>query len=127
MDASEYIAAPVWNCGVFYEKMLRNLIKSWKISGNEQKVINFWWGMDSGIVDFFYSRRLVPRETQKLLEFLKGMIINGAFHPFAGPVYSQDGEMKVKPGQFASREQIVGMDWFVDIISSKLPPVIEQG
>ncbi len=121
--ANEYIAAPVWNWGVFYEKMLRNLINSWRIFGSGQKVINFWWGMDSGIVDFFYSRRLVPRETQKLLDFLKNMIINGVFHPFTGPIYSQDGILRIKQEQLATREQIVGMDWFVDIIESELPPI----
>lgn len=126
--ANCYIAAPVWNWGIFYEKMLRNLmINSRKPFGSEQKVINFWWGMDSGIVDFFYSKRLVPPETRKLLDFLKNMIINGAFHPFTGPIYSQDGVLRVKKDEFATREQIVGMDWFVDVIESKLPQVTEVG
>ena len=121
-NTNGYIAAPVWNWGVFYEKMLRNLINSRRLFGSEQKVINFWWGMDSGIVDFFYSKRLVPRETQKLLNFLKKMIINGMFHPFTGPIYSQDGVLRVRQDQLATREQIVDMDWFVDIIESELPP-----
>ena len=125
--AGEYIAAPVWNWGIFYEKMLRNLIHSGKISGSGNKVINFWWGMDSGIVDFFYSKRLVPGETQKLLDFLKSMIINRMFHPFTGPIYSQDGALKVKPGKQATRVQIIEMDWFVNMIDSKLPPVMRSG
>jgi len=120
---NEYIAAPVWNWGVFYEKMLRNLMNSRKLSVSGQKVINFWWGMDSGIVDFFYSRRLVPPETQKLLDFLKSMIISGVFSPFTGPIYRQDGALMVKKGEVATREQIVGMDWFVNVISSKLPEI----
>jgi basic membrane protein A len=125
--ANEYIAAPVWNWGIFYEKMLRSLVNSaWRPFGTEQKVINFWWGMDSGIVDFFYSKRLVPRETQKLLDFIKNMIVNDVFHPFTGPIFSQNGDLMVKNEQLATREQIVGMDWFVDIIESELPPVISQ-
>lgn len=125
--ANEYIAAPVWNWGIFYEKMLRSLVNSaWKPFGTEQRVINFWWGMDSGIVDFFYSKRLVPRETQKLLDFLKNMIVNDVFHPFTGPIYSQDGSLVVKKDQLATREQIVGMDWFADIVESELPPVVSQ-
>lgn len=123
---NEYIAAPVWNWGIFYEKMLRSLASTWKPFGSDQKVINFWWGMDSGIVDFFYSRRLVPRETQKLLEFLKNMIANGVFHPFTGPIYRQDGTLMVKSEQLATREQIVGMDWFVEGIDSELPEVESQ-
>jgi len=122
-STNEYIAAPVWNWGIFYEKMLRNLMNSRKSSVSGQKVINFWWGMDSGIVDFFYSRRLVPPETQKLLDFLKNMIINGMFSPFTGPIYSQDGTLKVKKGEMATREQIIGMDWFVNVIDSKLPQI----
>lgn len=120
--ANEYIAAPVWNWGIFYEKMLRNLMNSfWRPFGPENKVINFWWGMDSGIVDFFYSRRLVPAETQKLLDFLKNMIITGAFNPFTGPIYSQDGALMVKKNEFATRDQIIAMDWFVDSVGSRLP------
>lgn len=119
----EYIAAPVWNWGIFYEKILRNLMNGSRRSFNPgQKMINFWWGMDSGIVDFFYSRRLVPPETQKLLDFLKNMIISGTFSPFTGPIYSQDGKLMVKSGEFATRDQIIGMDWFVNVIDSQLPP-----
>lgn len=123
-STGEYIAAPVWNWGIFYEKILRNLMNGSRRSFSPgQKMINFWWGMDSGIVDFFYSRRLVPPETQKLLDFLKNMIINGSFSPFTGPIYSQDGRLMVKNGEFATRDQIIGMDWFVNAIDSQLPKI----
>ncbi len=121
---NEHIAAPVWNWGIFYEKMLRNLMKgSRKALSADQKVINFWWGMDSGIVDFFYSRRLVPPETQKLLDFMEKMIINGMYHPFTGPIYSQDGILRVKKDEIATREQIVGMDWCVNMVDGELPKI----
>ncbi len=122
---NEYIAAPVWNWGIFYEKMLRSLINR-KPFGPGQRVVNFWWGMDSGIVDFFYSRRLVPVETQKLLDFLKNMIINGTFNPFTGPIYDQGKQLRVKKDEFATRDQIIGMDWFVDAVESKLPKVSKE-
>jgi len=117
----DYIAAPIWNWGIFYEHMIRNIMNNRKIFGNDNRVVNFWWGMDSGIVDFFYSKRLVPVETQKLVEFLRNMIIKGEFHPFTGPIYSQDGKLRVKHNEIATREQIINMDWFVSIIDSKLP------
>lgn len=124
--ANEHIAAPVWNWGIFYEKMLRNLLVNYrKAFGPGQKLVNFWWGMDSGIVDFFYSKRRVPRETQKLVNFLKDMIVNGMFYPFTGPIYSQQQELKVRQGEIATREQIITMNWFVDAIESELPPVVD--
>ncbi len=116
----DYIAAPIWNWGIFYENMIRNIMNNRKIFGNDNRVVNFWWGMDSGIVDFFYSKRLVPSETQKLVEFLKSMIIKGELHPFKGPIYSQDGKLRVKHNQTATRDQIINMDWFVNIIDSRL-------
>lgn len=124
-EKNDYIAAPVWNWGIFYEKILRSIINnSKKMTGH--KLVNFWWGMDSGIVDFFYSKRSVPRETQKLLDFLKNMIINGAFNPFAGPIYNQNGTLKIKPGQVATRQQIITMNWFVDVIDSELPKCLKK-
>jgi len=117
----DYIAAPIWNWGIFYENMIRNIMNNRKIFGNDNRVFNFWWGMDSGIVDFFYSKRLVPPETQKLVEFLRDMIIKGEFHPFTGPIYSQDGRLMVKHNETATRDQIINMDWLVNIIDSKLP------
>ena len=118
---NDYIAAPVWNWGIFYEKILVNILNNALKKGASQKVVNFWWGLDSGIVDFFYSKRFVPRETQKLIEFLKTMIVSGMFHPFTGPIYNQNGTIKVKANQIATRQQIVTMNWFVDIIESELP------
>jgi basic membrane protein A len=123
---SGHIAAPVWNWGIFYEKMLRNiLVNSRKIVGPGQKTVNFWWGMDSGIVDFFYSKRLVPRETQKLVNFLKNMIVSGMFHPFTGPIFNQNQELKVRQGEIATREQIITMNWFVDMIDSEMPLIAD--
>ncbi len=122
----EHIAAPVWNWGIFYEKMLRNiLVSSKKIYSPGQKIVNFWWGMDSGIVDFFYSKRRVPRETQKLVNFLKDMIINGVFHPFTGPIYNRQQELKVRHEEIATREQIITMNWFVDSVDSELPQIAD--
>ncbi len=123
---NDYIAAPVWNWGIFYEKILVNILNSFLKKGASQKVVNFWWGMDSGIVDFFYSKRFVPRETQKLIEFIKTMIINGMFHPFTGPIYNQNGTVKVKGNQIATRQQIVTMNWFVDVVESELPKAAKK-
>ncbi len=118
----DYIAAPVWNWGVFYEKMLVNMLNNQRrFFGSSQKVVNFWWGMDSGIVDFFYSKRLLPRDSVKLIDSFRNMITSGTFHPFTGPIYNQNGVLKIKPGQTATRHQIISMNWFVDIVKSELP------
>lgn len=129
-EANEYkkretIAALVWNWGIFYERILKGILSgSWlnlsELFGAETKPINFWWGIDSGILDIFYSKRLVPVETQKLVEFMKNMIMSDNFNPFSGPVYDRDGNLVIEEGNFASREQILSMDWFVEGVEGEL-------
>jgi basic membrane protein A and related proteins len=121
----ETIAALVWNWGMFYERILKGILSgSWlsfsDLFGAESKPVNFWWGMDSGILDIFYSKRLVPQETQKLVNFLKNMIINDNFNPFRGPVYDREGKLVIEEGNIATREQILSMDWFVEGVEGDL-------
>ena len=121
----EFIAAPVWNWGVFYEKIISNILElklnpvGELLSGN-QKLVNYWWGMDAGIVDITYSEKLVPRETQKLVAAMKKMISKAGYHPFTGPVYDRNGFLRVMHNKTASHEQILSMDWFVDTVDGSL-------
>lgn len=122
---NKYIAAPVWNWGIFYERIIKSLLNdTWKglaeILGAGQKPVNFWWGMDSGVVDFFYSTRFLPKETQKLINFLKRMIISGEFQPFSGPIYDQGGKMRIKRDSVATHDEIITMDWFVDAVEGEI-------
>ncbi len=127
---SKYLAVPIWNWGIFYEKILKNVLSdSWKtvadMFGHSSKLINFWWGMDSGVVDIIYSDKRVPIETQKLIELMKRMIINNAYHPFTGPIYDQKGEIMIPQDAIASNEQVLTMDWLVDVVEGDLP-IISQ-
>lgn len=128
---AEYLATPVWNWGIFYEKMLNDILNdTWKsvtdIFGTNSRLINYWWGMDSGIVDIFYSKKHVPRETQKLLQFLKRMIETGSFQPFTGPIYDQNGKLRIEKDEFADHDAILSMDWLVDIVESEMPKISKR-
>lgn len=119
----EYITAPVWNWGVFYERIIRSLLNGTVnaitgLFGSSEKLINFWWGIDSGIVDIFYSKTLVPLETQKLVELMKKNIASGEYHPFTGPVYDRKGILRIKDDEAAGHDQILSMDWFVNAVES---------
>lgn len=119
----KYLATPIWQWGVFYEKILNNILNdTFKtivdiFSGNS-KLINFWWGLAAGVVDIFYSKELVPTETQKLVNLMKRMIMNNLYHPFTGPIYDQNGVLRIDNEETASHEQILSMDWFIDTIET---------
>lgn len=120
----KYLATPIWNWGIFYEKIINNILNNTfktiiDIFSSNTKLINFWWGIDTGVVDIFYSKEEVPRETQKLVNFMKKMISNNLFHPFSGPIYDKHGILKIGEDETASYEQILSMNWFAENVDAE--------
>lgn len=118
-----HLAAPIWQWGIFYEKIVGSLLNNhfWNddslYSGND-KLINFWWGMETGVVDLFYSEKYVPPETQKLVNIMKKIIINNDYNPFTGPILDQFGELRIQPETSAASEEIFNMNWFVETVDA---------
>lgn len=120
-ETYKYLAAPIWHWGVFYERILRNILNDTvntitDLFSNNNKIINFWWGIASGVLDVYYFKEYIPLETQKLVNFFKKMIIDNAYHPFSGPIYDQQGNLIIENDEVATHEQILTMDWYVDNI-----------
>lgn len=123
----KYLAVPVWNWGIFYEKMTRSILSGATRpygdiqSSGKGSFRSYWWGMDSDIIDFFYSKRSIPSQTQKLIEVMKDAIRNGKLHIFSGPLYDQKGVLRLPAGKDASRREILSMDWLVDFVHGSIP------
>lgn len=124
-----YLAVPVWNWGIFYEKVLRSILSGAMRIGadasSSSPIRNYWWGMDSGLLDFFYARNIIPRDTQKLLETLKNAIVSNAFNPFSGPVYDRSGMLRVEDGEVATHDEIVSMDWMAEGVLGDMPDITD--
>ncbi len=121
-DGPVNLAMPVWHWGVYYETILRHILnRSFQSEYEEStKALNYYWGMEAGVVELFCSKRL-PDGTQKLAEFLRQGICSGICKPFYGPLCRQDGQVIHKEGHSLSPEQIVNMDWLVDNVIGDLP------
>lgn len=116
------MAMPVWHWGVFYEKMIRQILSgSWKYddASDETKGLNYWWGMSAGIVDVICSHHL-PIGTVRLVELLKNTISSGDFNPFSGVLYSQDGLIQ-REDESLSPEEIATMDWLAENVIGSIP------
>lgn len=122
-----YLAVPVWNWGIFYEKMVRSILNAGlrsnvdTLTSGKKQILNYWWGMDSGILDFFYSKRLVPKETQRLTELVKSAITNRKFEVFTGALYDKTGTLRLAENNVATREEILSMDWLLNFIHGEIP------
>lgn len=126
-DQITNLVMPVWNWGIFYERLLRSIMSGfWKKEDDTdgQKALNYWWGMSAGVIDIICSQN-VPMATRQLVDLLKQLICKGEFSPFDGEIIAQDGTVKSRNGERMQPEEIVTMDWLVDNVIGIIPTIEE--
>lgn len=113
----DYLAAPIWKWDVFYTKIINSMLNGSysRIVKNtkSKKLINFWWGLESGGIDIYMNENIVPTETQKLVNLMKRLISTDQFRPFNGPLKDQTGVLRVFEEHVLSAAEIIEMDWYV--------------
>lgn len=114
-----YLAAPIWNWGRFYQKIIESVLsgsyqKLIALNSDENQLHNFWWGIDSGVLDLNYSADYIPRETVRLVEVMKKLLVSEQFHPFSGPLIDRNGILRVAENTTLSPGEILEMDWYLD-------------
>ncbi len=117
------VAMPVVNWGVLYERLIKMVIDgAWEKTDTptDDKAINYWWGLSSGVIDVILSEK-VPQATARLVELMKQMIISDQFAPFSGEMKDQCGEVKCTAGHSLPIEQIMTMNWLVDNVAGEIP------
>lgn len=120
------LAMPLWNWGIFYEKMIRSILEGnyQEEENGERKALNYWWGMSAGVIDLICSKN-VPIGVRRLVGHFKKDICSGSIVPFYGEIYSQDGTLKNHEGQEMKPEKIMKMDWLVDNVIGRIPAIGE--
>ena len=120
------IASSLWNWGTFYRKILESVLDgSWdelQSTSDAGQTINYWWGLSAGVVDVRLGEK-VPAETARLVRLLRESMIAGSFQPFDGPVYDQNGELRIAEGEKLTPHQIMMMDWLVENVDGEIPKI----
>lgn len=114
---------PLWHWGNFYEQLIWAIMDgTWKYDDDPstKKAINYWWGMEEGVVDVVFSKYL-PNELKRLADLLKSAICSEVFNPFSGILYSQTGTVLNDPEGSLSPEEIMTMDWLADNVIGSIP------
>ena len=115
-------AMPFWNWGEFYVRIVQSIMNGgWSAGSNSERALNYWWGMDAGVIDVLCSRTL-PAETQRLVSLLRQAVCSRDFDPFAGVLYAQDGRV-VMPADHSrlTAEQVITMDWLASNVIGRIP------
>lgn len=101
--------------GGFYIKVVNEVLAGkWKSTST-------WGGLDQKMVALAPFNAKVPKELRDQITNLKGKIISGKLHPFAGPIVDQAGRERVRAGITISDDELGRMNYFVQGVDSKLP------
>ena len=117
------LASPSWLWGEFYVRIVRELLRDPRrvpLAEDSDRAINYWWGMNSGVVDLELSGEL-PEGTRALARILQNGIRTGAIQPFRRLIRAQDGRVVNDGSRDLSMEEILKMDWLCDRVDGLLP------
>ena len=119
------LGSPVWVWGKFYEFVIRNIFSgSWKQERDGSTALNYWLGMDSGVIDLDLSRKL-PSGVRQMAKILCHDMISGTLDPFHRRIVAQDGTVKNDGSGTFTPEQLLRMDWLCENVIGSIPPFEE--
>jgi simple sugar transport system substrate-binding protein len=82
------------------------------------KSTDTWDGFKEGTVVISPYSKEVPADVAKLADEVQAGYKAGTFNIFTGPIYDQDGNLKVKDGEVMKDADLAVIDWFVKGVES---------
>ena len=116
-----------YNWGLLYEKIIDIIMKGgWGSTdtGNDAIPINYWWGLNSGVVDIILSQK-VPAGVRKLVDKMSKMIIDDQLHIFEGEIKNQNGDLVSHEGEEVPIDEIIKMNYLVENVVGRIPDIEE--
>ncbi|HEX9301267.1 MAG TPA: BMP family ABC transporter substrate-binding protein [Casimicrobiaceae bacterium] len=119
-DMSKYgpnahLTAVTHQWGDYYTKTVGDaLAGKWKPE-------TIWGGIKEGMIRMAPFNRVVPKETQDLVNKTAADIGAGKFHPFTGPIKDSDGNERLAAGIVMDDATLSKMDYYVEGVQGKLP------
>ena len=116
------LASPLWVWGKFYEHVITALLAgTWKDDKRTHpKAVNYWLGMDSGVIDVEFSNRL-PAGVLSLANILRDGLRNKTIQPFRRRILAQDGTVKNDGSRDFTTEELLHMDWLCENVIGEIP------
>lgn len=119
--ALQSLASPVWLWGRFYENVIKSIFAgTWDKDKDTPRAVNYWWGMDSGVIDVELSDNL-PDGPRALAEMLRTGIQNGTIDPFCRRIVSQDGTVQNDGSRTFTPDELLRMDWLCENVEGTIP------
>lgn len=103
-----FLTAPIWRWEKFYEPRILEVLQN-KFNGRQ-----YWLGAESGIVELAPMTAAVPDSVKAAVEKEMKRISDGVFDVFYGPVYDNQGNIRIEEGGSMTDEDMLNhFDWYV--------------
>ena len=115
------LGSPLWVWGNFYEFVIRSILTGgWKRGKGNSTALNYWLGMDSGVIGVQLSDKL-PEGVRQMALLLKKGLREGTLDPFFRKIIAQDGSVKNDGTRKISPEELLRMDWLCENVMGSIP------
>ena len=119
------LGTPTWVWGKFYEFVIRSILSGgWKREKGVSTALNYWLGMDSGVIGVNLSDKL-PEGVRQMALLLEKGLRDGTLDPFRRKIIAQDGTVKNDGTQAFTPGQLLKMDWLCSNVVGSIPPFEE--
>ena len=114
------LAVPCWDWGRFYEQVVRSILNGSWAALNGERSVNYWWGLNSGVVSIQLSE-LLPPGVYSLANMLIRGIASGLIHPFQTKITDQNGILRNDGSEDLSSAALMDMNWLCDNVEGRIP------
>ena len=96
------------------------LAGTWDKDKHSHRALNYWWGMDSGMIDVELAENL-PEGVAVMARFLRESLRNGTLDPFRRRIVAQDGTVKNDGSHSFTPWELLHMDWLCENVEGSIP------
>ncbi len=115
------LGSPVWVWGNFYEKAVNYCLSGGRKDEKEPfNAVNYWLGMDSGVIGVNLSDKL-PAGVRSLAKLLCQCMESGKMDPFARRILAQDGTVMNDGTRRFTPNELLQMDWLCENVIGQIP------
>lgn len=114
------LGSPTWMWGRFYENVIRSMLSGAWDTEKGGKIVNYWWGMSSGVVDIKLGDAL-PEGVWYLANMLRSGLRQGLIDPFHRRIVAQDGTVINDGSRTLSPDDLLHMDWLCQNVRGSIP------
>lgn len=115
------LASPCWMWGRFYENVARSILSgTWEQKKTPPEAVNYWWGMDSGVIDVCLSDE-VPESLRSMVRLLTRNMRLGILDPFRRELIDQNGVVRNQAEHELTPKELLHMDWLCENVIGRIP------